>query len=82
MDSVVIQYFNNINIDTCTLQHAELLEDDLWLDVGKSFSKQFCVYGDLTYKRVIKAQRHNNNFLKLGMPHMIEIWSFFRLYRF
>ena len=73
MDSVVIQYFNNINIDTCTLQHAELLEDDLWLDVGKSFSKQFCVYGDLTYKRVIKAQRHNNDFLKLGMPHMIGI---------
>lgn len=73
MDSVVIQYFNNINIDTCTLQHAELLEDDLWLDVGKSFSKQFCVYGDLTYNRAIKAQRHNNNFLKLGMPHMIGI---------
>lgn len=73
VDSVAIQYFRNMGIDTCTLQHGELLIDDIWLDAGKSFSKYFCIYGDLTYSRIKNSMNHNNEIVKLGMPQMIGI---------
>lgn len=70
-DSVAIQYFNLLGKNTCTLQHGELLPEDLWLDAGKSFSKYFTVYGELAASRASKFLNHNNEIVRLGMPQMI-----------
>lgn len=73
IDSIVIQFLNHYSITTATLQHAEFAWEEVKLDVGLSFSKYFCIYGEYTKRKILSCCNDDEKYIKLGMPHMIGV---------
>lgn len=73
IDSVVIQYYNNIGIKTCGLQHGEINKLDAEEEYCLSFSKYHCIYSEYTYEIIKNFIKKDEFYEKLGMPQLIDI---------
>lgn len=71
LDSIVVQTCKNYGIKTITLQHGHFSEGSIAFKY--SHSDYFLGYGRYTYEAAEKSGYDCEKFVKLGMPHLIDV---------
>lgn len=71
VDSILVQYFNNKNLITATLQHGSY--SSLYPDVLLASNSQFLLcYGNFTVNECLKVGMNKKKLIPLGMPQLIN----------
>ena len=72
IDSLAVQLYNKLNIDTATLQHGSFsCENGNWAFAG-SKSKKFLAYGQCTKEDGEICGLHEERILLMGMPQYVD----------